>query len=94
MTLNPLEMLKRELDAVRARVDGLRVQANLGKKELRDAVEELRTKIEPGYEKAKKTLGEAAATGARESQAVAKSLMAGWDEVRRTYRSYSEKAKE
>jgi hypothetical protein len=92
MAMTPLELLKRELEMMQTRMDELRVQANLGKRELRDAVDGLRSKFDSTYDQAKKTLGEAAATGARESQTVAKSLLAGWEEVRRTYKKLSEES--
>lgn len=81
-----LDAIRRELDDVRAKVDHLRVKANLGKMELRDALRDLKGTVEPRYEHARDAVSEIAKSGARESKAVATSLLAGWEEVRRTYR--------
>lgn len=89
-----LDSIRRELDDVRSKVDHLRVKANLGKMELRDALADLKGTVEPRYERARKVATDVAETGARESQAVAKSLLAGWEEVRRTYRDAVKKSEE
>jgi hypothetical protein len=92
MSNDILDRIRRELDDMRGKVDHLRVKASLGKMELRDAVADLKHTFEPTYEKARTAATEAAQSGARETQAIAKSLLAGWDEVRRTYKSFAKDA--
>lgn len=91
MSNDILDRIRRELDDMRGKVDHLRVKASLGKMELRDAVADLKQTFEPTYQKARAAATEAAQTGAREGQAVAKSLLAGWEEVRRSYREQAAK---
>ena len=81
-----LERLKAELDELRAKLDHLRVQANLGRKEARDKLQELAARLDPAFRKAKKRLEDIVASGTTEARTVSKSLLAGWDELRRTYR--------
>ncbi len=88
-TKKALETLRSELDVLKQRVDTLRVQGNLGKMELRDALDDLGGTIEPKYRAAKKTISEALDSGIEESKTLAKSVQAGWDELRRTYESMS-----
>jgi len=87
-----LDRLKTELDDWRARVDHLRVQANLGGKEARDKLRELGDVLEPAAEKAKRLIETTVASGASEAKTLGKSLLAGWDEVRRTHRELSREA--
>jgi len=89
MTNKTLDALRAELDQWRARVDHLRVQANLGGKEARDKLRELETTLEPAFDQARRRLDQLAAGGAEEAGTLIKSLRAGWDEVRRTYRDLS-----
>ena len=70
----------------------IRVQGNLGKMEARDKLAEYKTAMEPAYEKAKTTLADATRAGAEETKTMAKSLLAAWDELRRTHRTLSEEA--
>lgn len=77
--------LQREIDDWRTRFGELRVQASLGKMELRDKKEELERTFESARQDAKKKLDELRATGGKELDAVVKGLEAGWDELRKTY---------
>jgi hypothetical protein len=87
-----LDRLKAELEDWRARVEHLRVQANLGSKEARDKLRELGDKLEPAAEKARHAIETAAASGASEAKTLCQSLQAGWDEVRRSHRELSQQA--
>lgn len=89
MSDKTLERLRTELRDWRARVDHLRVQANLGRKEARDKLQELEERLEPAWRKSKRTLDEIVASGASEARTLARSLLAGWDELRRTHRELS-----
>jgi|GEM_PF-4202282 len=89
-----LDRVRRELDAMRARVDHLRVQAKLGTMELRYALDDLRDTFEPTYERARRAAQEVVETGARESRAIAEGVVAGWDELRRTYREHADRARD
>lgn len=86
--------LQQEYDTMRARVDKLRVQTNLGKMELRDKLEDIRETLDPVYRRAKTDLTELARSGATEASNFAKSLQAGWESLRDTHRELSKKAKE
>lgn len=81
-----------ELETMRARLDELRVKGNLGKMELRDKLVEFKGALEPAYQKAKSTLGDLSRSGAEESKTMAKSLVAGWDELRKTHKQLSEES--
>ncbi len=87
-----LERLRAELDEWRARLDQLRVKANLGGKEARDKLREIEKRLEPEVDKAKRRLDEAVESGASEARTIATSLRAGWDELLRTYRALSDEA--
>jgi hypothetical protein len=92
MTDTTLDRLRAELDQWRARLDHLRVQANLGGKEARDKLRELGQRLEPAFDTAKRRLDEIAASGAGEARTLGRSLLAGWDELRRTHRELSREA--
>jgi hypothetical protein len=92
MTAEPLKDLKAELESLRARLEQLRVQANLGGKELRDRLKELEAVVEPAYAKAKKRLSESVRTGAAEAKILARSLLAGWEELVAKHRELSQQA--
>ena len=77
--------LKKELEDWRTRLGELRVQASLGKMELRDKKEELERAFERARSEAERKLGELKKTGGAELSAVTKSIEAGWDELRKTY---------
>lgn len=87
-----LQKLQEELDGMRTRLDELRVRGNLGKMELRDKLTEYRTSLEPAYLKAKAKIADLSKAGAEESKTVAKSLVAGWDELLKTHKELSEEA--
>ena len=87
-----MKKLQDELDGMRVRLDELRVKGSLGKLELRDKLTEFKDALEPSYQKAKSTLSDLSRSGAEESKAIAKSLVAGWDELRRTHKQLSEEA--
>jgi len=92
MTDKTLERLQAELDEWRARLDHLRVQANLGGKEARDKLRELDRRLEPAWNKARRLLDEIVANGASEARTLGRSLLAGWTELRRTHRELSREA--
>jgi hypothetical protein len=94
MTNPILEDLRTELDDFRAMVQHLRVQANLGAKEARAKLNDLDDRFEPAYLRARDKLSELAHDGAGEARTLAKSLQAGWDEVRKTHRELSKEAQE
>jgi hypothetical protein len=87
-----MKKLNDELDTMRARVDELRVKGNLGKMELRDKLAEYRDAIEPAYQKAKSTLADLSREAAEETKTMAKSLVAGWDELRKTHQQLCEES--
>ncbi len=93
MTKKPLEKLQTELSQWRTRLDELRVQANLGKREARDELNELGERLEPTFRKAKKVVDDAVTSGAAEARTIGKSLLAGWEEVRRAHRELSDESK-
>ena len=92
MARSRLEDLRAELDDWRSRFDHLRVQANLGKRELRDKLDELGRELDPPYQRARKTLESLAKEGADEARTLAASLRAGWEELYRTYRERREES--
>lgn len=87
-----MEKLREELDEMRAYLDELRVKGKLGKMELRDKLAEYKAALEPAYQKAKSTLSELSRDGADETKTLAKSLVAGWDELRKTHKRLSEES--
>jgi hypothetical protein len=87
-----LDVLRAELDQSRARLDHLRVQVNLGHKEARDKLRELDERLSPAFREAKRRLDEVVASGTTEARTLGKSLLAGWDELRRTHRELSREA--
>jgi hypothetical protein len=88
-----LERLKAELKEWRASFDHLRVQANLGRKDARDKLRELGDRLDPAWQRAKGTLDEVVKSGTTEARTLGKSLLAGWEEVRRTHRTLAREAK-
>jgi predicted nucleic acid-binding Zn-ribbon protein len=93
MTDTRLEKLRAELDDWRARLDHLRVQANLGHKEARDKLDELGEKLEPAWSKSKEAIEQVVSSGAEEARTLGKSLLAGWEELRRTHRELAQEAR-
>jgi hypothetical protein len=87
-----LEGMRAELDQWRARVDHLRVQANLGGKEARDKLRELEKQLAPAVRDARKRLDEVATGGTAEAKRLVQSLRAGWDELKRTHRELADQA--
>ena len=83
-----------EYESMRARLEHLRIQANLGKMEARAKLDELGRAMEPAYRRAKSTLSELAKSGAQESVRLAKSMQAGWEELMETHRELVRKSKE
>lgn len=89
MSEKELDDLSGELDGWRARLEHLRVQANLGKRELTDKLNELGERLAPAHRAAKERLAALARTGKSEARTLATSLQAGWEELRRTHRELS-----
>ena len=87
-----MKKLQDELDGMRARLDQLRVKGSLGRMELRDKLAEFKRVLDPAYKKAKSTVGDLSRSGANESKAIAKSLVAGWDELCKTHKELSEES--
>ncbi len=87
-----LQYLRNELDNLRGSLDHLRVKANLGPKEARDMLQELEARLSPAFNKAKRSLDEIITNGSEEVGTLGKSLLAGWDELRRTHRDLSREA--
>lgn len=94
MTNETKKKLQEEYDAMRGRIDAVRLQTNLGKMELRDKLEDIRETLDPVYRRAKNDLTELARGGATEVSNFAKSLQAGWEALVKTHRELSKKAKE
>jgi hypothetical protein len=94
MTNSTLDKLRAELDDWQARLQHLRVKANLGGKELRDKLNELGERLEPAQRKAEEQLAKIAKEGADEAKTLARSLKAGWEELRRKHRELSKEADE
>lgn len=86
MDVNDTTELRGELDRWRARFDQLRLQANLGKMELRDTLDELEQQLQPAYRKASGELSRVVGEGKEEARVLARSLQAGWQEVLETHR--------
>ena len=91
-TEKTLDRLRTELDEWTARIEALRVRANLGGKEVRDKLQELDQRLEPARDEAKRLLDELAKSGADEARTLGKSLLAGWDELRRTHHELKQQA--
>lgn len=87
-----LERMQAELDGLRSRLDHLRVQANLGGMEARAELRELEKKLDAAFTKTKRRLDDVVASGAAEARTFGRSLLAGWDELRRTHRELSREA--
>ena len=81
-----LERLRAELAAWRERLGGARVQAKLGRMEAADRLHELGERFEPVWTKAKRQLEAVIESGSQEARTLAKSLLAGWRELRRAHR--------
>lgn len=94
MTDSTLDRLKAELDDWRSRLDQLRVQANLGGMEARDKLDEISQRLEPAWKKARGTIDGIVRDGASEARTMGKSLLAGWDELRRTHRDLTREAEQ
>ena len=86
--MNPrdvLERLKGEVGQWRTRLDELRLQAGLGKLELRDRREEVMKNFDRSYRDARKRLDEVSGGAQGELETLRKSVDAGWKELRKTY---------
>jgi len=92
MTNSTLDRMRAELDDWHARLQHLRVKANLGGKELRDKLSELGERLEPAQRKAEEQLAKIAKEGADEAKTLARSLKAGWEELRRKHRELAKEA--
>jgi len=92
MTNPILDDLRGELEDWRGHVQHMRVQANLGAKEARDKLRDLEDRLEPAYLSARDKLNEIIRDGADEARTVARSLKAGWEEVRKTHRELAKEA--
>lgn len=84
-----LKRLQQEVDSWRARLDELRVQASLGRLELRDKKEELERSFEKARADASRKLSELKKTGGQEVDAVARSVEVAWEGLVKTYRELS-----
>ena len=84
-----LQKLHDEFNEWRGRFDRLRVQANLGRKELRDKLGELQQQVEPVHQRAKQRLSDITREGVEETRVLASSVSAGWEQLRRTHRELS-----
>ncbi len=93
MASKTVEGLKADLEQWRARLDRLRVQADLGKKDARDKLRAFEDRLEPAFDKAKQQIDEVAASGAAEARVIARSLRAGWKEVQKTHGELTRAAK-
>ncbi len=93
MASKTIEGLKADLDQWRGRLERLRVQANLGKKDARDKLRDLEDRLETAFDKAKRKLDEVAEDGATEAKVAVKSLRAGWKQVRKTHAELSRATK-
>ena len=85
MNSEVLNRLRQEVDAWRARLDELRVQASLGRMELRDKKEELARNFEEARSSAARKLAELRKTGGQEIDAVARSIEVAWEGLRKTH---------
>lgn len=86
------EKLESELRSMGESLSNLRLQANLGKMELKQKLEELGGKLDSRYRSSKESIETLAREGADEGSRIAKSLQAGWKELLATHRELSEKA--
>lgn len=93
MASKTVEGLKADLEQWRARLERLRVQANLGKKDARDKLRAFEDRLEPAFDKAKQHIDDVASSGAAEARTIAQSLRAGWKEVQRTHAELTRAAK-
>ena len=75
--MTAIERLKEQLTAWRARIDHLRVQANLGKMEARDELRALGERLEPEWRDAKRVLDSIVESGTTEARALEKSVAGG-----------------
>ena len=87
--MKTIERLRADLGEWRARLEHARVQANLGRKEARDHLHELDERLAPAFQEARRRLERIAASGAGEARTLGQSLLAGWEELRRTHRELS-----
>lgn len=76
------DKLEKDLSTWRTKLDELRVQANLGKLELRDRHPELVEDFDAAYENAKEGLGKLGSSGVSTARTVVDGLEAGWEELR------------
>ncbi len=93
MASKTVEGLKADLEQWRARLDRLRVQADLGKKDARDKLRAFEDRLEPAFDKAKQQIDDVASSGAAEARVIARSLRAGWKEVQKTHSELTRAAK-
>lgn len=84
-----IDQLRDELDRWRGRLDHMRVQANLGRRELEDKLREFSKEVEPIERQARERLDDLTQRGADEAKAIAASVLAGWDELLRKHRELS-----
>lgn len=87
-----LDELRADLERWRGKVEHLRVQASLGRMELRDKVRELGEEIAPVHARAKEQIGKLLESGVEEAGRVARSLQSGWEEVLRSHRDLKDRA--
>ncbi len=80
-----LERLKNELGQWQTRLEELRLQAGLGKLELRDRRDEVLRSFDSSYRSARERLDGLRETAQGEAGIFRKSVEAGWQELRRTY---------
>lgn len=81
-----LKGLRTELESWQARLDHLRVKADLGRMEVRDTLEEMGEQLEPTVRYTRSRLTHIARAGVDELRTLACSLGSGFDALQRTHR--------
>lgn len=94
ITEKAIETLRDELDVLRGHLDHLRVQANLGGKELRDRLRELEDQLEPVGRRVVDGLTDLTRAGTREALTWKGMVEEAWEAVRRTHREAAEKVRQ
>ncbi len=87
-----MDAIEAELAEMRTRLEQLRVTGSLGKMELRDRLHAFNDAFDPAYRRAQQAIAELARSGVRESRTLARSVEAGWNELRKTHRELSAQA--
>lgn len=80
-----LQRVKGEMERWEATLDEIRLQAGLGKLELREKRDEFLRSFDESYREARERIEEVRGSAQGELTALQHSLEAGWKELRRTY---------